>query len=436
MTVGIMGLGYVGLPLAVAFAEAGEHVLGMDADAAKVAQLRRGESYIEDVPSSQLVAASAHLTPTTRAADLAVCDAVIVCVPTPLTPNREPDLTALLAATRALSDVLQPRQLIVYESTSFPGTVRERVLPILEESGLTAGEDFHLAFSPERVDPGREDYTLRTTPKIVGGLTRACRDRAEDLYGAVCQQIVPVSTLEVAEMAKLHENIFRAVNIAMVNELALVAERMGIDIWEVIDAASTKPFGFMRFEPGPGMGGHCLPVDPFYLSWKARELELTTEFIELAGKVNQQTPTHCVDKVIRALNDLRLPLRDARVCVIGVSYKAGVGDVRESPSIKIIKQLAQLGAVVSYHDPYVPVLQGHGLPSGLELVHRDLDDALDDCDLAVIVTAHPGIDHLALADRVPVVDLRGVTRAIRAAARPPVRAVRPQQVAQLNGQAA
>jgi UDP-N-acetyl-D-glucosamine dehydrogenase len=436
MTVGIMGLGYVGLPLAVAFAEAGEHVLGMDVDSAKVAQLRRGDSYIEDVPSTALAGLTELLATTTRPAGLALCDAVIVCVPTPLTPNREPDLSPLLAATRALADVLQPGQLVVYESTSFPGTVRERVLPILEESGLKAGEDFHLAFSPERVDPGRDDYTLRTTPKIVGGLTRACRDRAEDLYGAVCQRVVPVSTLEVAEMAKLHENIFRAVNIAMVNELALVAERMGIDIWEVIDAASTKPFGFMRFDPGPGMGGHCLPVDPFYLSWKAREMELTTEFIELAGKVNQQTPTHCVEKVVRALNELRLPMRDARVCVVGVSYKAGVGDVRESPSIKIIKQLVELGAIVSYHDRYVPALAGHGLPAGLDLTSRDLHEALADCDIAVIVTAHPDVDHAALAQQVPVVDLRGVTRAVRAVARPPVRAVRPQPVAQLNGQAA
>jgi UDP-N-acetyl-D-glucosamine dehydrogenase len=430
MTVGIMGLGYVGLPLAVAFAEAGEHVLGMDLDPTKVASLRRNESYIEDVPSSALSAVSSILGATTRPAGLALCDAVIVCVPTPLTPNREPDLAPLISATRALADVLQPGQLVVYESTSYPGTVRERALPILEESGLKAGVDFNLAFSPERVDPGRVDFTLRTTPKIVGGLTRECRDRAEDLYGAVCQSIVPVSTLEVAEMAKLHENIFRAINIAMVNELSMVAERMGIDMWEVIDAASTKPFGFMRFDPGPGMGGHCLPVDPFYLSWKARELELTTEFIELAGKVNQQTPSHAVDKVQRALNDNGLPVRGAKILILGVSYKAGIGDVRESPAIKIIKQLEALGADLSYHDSFVAELSQFGLQ------HRDLDDALVDADLAVIVTAHPDVDHQAVSDAVPVVDLRGVTRAVRAEARPPVRSVRRPDLAELKGQAA
>lgn len=435
MTVGIIGLGYVGLPLAVAFAEAGVPVLGLDTDPAKVAMLRRRESYIEDVPSEALAAVGDRLAATTRAAGLAVCDAVIVCVPTPLSPNREPDLGALVSASRALAGVLQPGQLVVYESTSYPGTVRERALPILEESGLRAGEDFHLAFSPERVDPGREDYTLATTPKIVAGLTRACRDHAEDLYGNVCQQVVPVSTLEVAEMAKLHENIFRAVNIAMVNELGLVAERMGIDIWEVIDAASTKPFGFMRFEPGPGMGGHCLPVDPFYLSWRAREFELTTEFIELAGKVNQQTPIHCVEKVQRVLNDHDMPVRGSRVCVLGVSYKAGVGDVRESPALKIIGRLHELGAVVSYHDPYVPALQGHGLPAGLALENVDLEEALEHADVAVIVTAHPDVDHVAVAERLPVVDLRGVTRSVRASARPPLHRVA-SNVAELNGKAA
>jgi UDP-N-acetyl-D-glucosamine dehydrogenase len=429
MTVGIMGLGYVGLPLAVAFAESGEHVLGMDVDPTKIAALRRNDSYIEDVPSAALASVSSLLGATTRVAGLAVCDAVIVCVPTPLTPNREPDLAPLVAATRELAGILQPGQLVVYESTSYPGTVRERMLPILEESGLKAGQDFHLAFSPERVDPGRTDFTLRTTPKIVGGLTPECRDRAEDLYGAVCQKVVPVSTMEVAEMAKLHENIFRAVNIAMVNELSMVAERMGIDMWEVIDAASTKPFGFMRFDPGPGMGGHCLPVDPFYLAWKARELELTTEFIELAGKVNQQTPSLAVDKVVRALNESGLPVRGSRVVILGVSYKAGVGDVRESPAIKIIKQLDALGADLSYHDPYVKELPQFGL------ANRDLDDALSDADIAVIVTAHPDVDHYAVLDAVPVVDLRGVTRTTRAEARPPVRALR-HDLAELNSKAA
>src|SRR3954454_543863 len=281
MTIGIVGLGYVGLPLAVAFAEAGERVIGVDTSVAKVASIRRGESYIEDIPSEQLAAVRSQLEATTRTSRLALADAIIIAVPTPLTPNREPDLGPLLGAAQSVGDVLQAGQLVVLESTTSPGTTRERALPILEESGLRAGVDFHLAFSPERVDPGRTDWTLQTTPKIVAGLTESCGNAAEALYALVCDQLVRTSELESAEMAKLLENIFRSVNIALINEMAELADRMGIDIWEVIDAASTKPYGFMRFEPGPGMGGHCLPVDPFYLSWKAREHDFSTEFIEL-----------------------------------------------------------------------------------------------------------------------------------------------------------
>jgi UDP-N-acetyl-D-glucosamine dehydrogenase len=414
MAVGIVGLGYVGLPLAVAFAEVGERVVAVDTDATKIASLRAGESYIEDLSSRCLRAVCDGIEPTTRVAGLAPCDAIVVCVPTPLTRDSEPDLEALAAATRALADVLQPGQLVVYESASYPGTVRECALPILEESGLTAGEDFHLAFSPERVDPGRKDYTLRTTPKIIGGLTPACRDRAEGLYGAVCERIVPVSTLEVAEMAKLLENIFRSVNIALVDELAALADLMAIDIWEVIEAAASKPFGFMRFDPG----GHCLPVDPFCLSWKARELGFATELIELAGKVNQRTPYLCVERIERALNDMGLPPRGSRICILGVAYKAGLGDVRESPALKIIRRLQELGAEVSYHDAYV-----ERLPA-LELASRPLDEALEDCDLAVTVTAHPELDHRAIAERVPLVDLRGVTRGVHATPRVPAGALR------------
>ncbi len=297
MIVGIMGMGYVGLPLAVAFAEEGVDVVAVDVDARKVEQLGAGDSYIEDVPAERLAAVAQRIHPTTRAADLSRCDAVLVCVPTPLTANREPDLGPLISAAHALSSVLQAGQLVVLESTTYPGTTRERLAPILEESGLVAGCDFNVAFSPERVDPGRTDFTLRTTPKVVGGLTDACGERAEELYREVCDTVVRVSTPEAAEMTKLLENIFRSVNIALVNELAILADRMGIDIWEVVDAAATKPYGFMRFEPGPGMGGHCLPVDPFYLSWRAREFDMATEFIELAGKVNQQMPYHCVATV-------------------------------------------------------------------------------------------------------------------------------------------
>jgi UDP-N-acetyl-D-glucosamine dehydrogenase len=407
-----VGLGYVGLPLAVAFAGAGERVIGVDVDARRVGALRRGESYIEDVSDDALRAVIDRVAPTTRFAALAQADAIVICVPTPLTPNREPDLTMLLDAGRAVADVLQRGQLVVLESTTYPGTTRERLLPLLEESGLVAGEDFFLAFSPERVDPGREDHTMRTTPKIVGGLTTPCGDRAEALYALVCDEVVRVSVPEVAEMAKLLENIFRSVNIALVNELAMLADRMAIDIWEVIDAAATKPYGFMRFDPGPGMGGHCLPVDPFYLSWRAREYDVTTEFIELAGKVNQQAPMFCVEQIQRALNDMGRPVRGARIAILGVAYKPGVGDMRESPALKIIGRLGRLGASIAYHDPYVPEVRVFGL-QGVAL-----DEALDGCDLAVIVTAHPGIDYHDVARRVPVVDLRGVTRPDRPAARP------------------
>ena len=413
MTIGIVGLGYVGLPLAVAFAEAGQRVVGVDISETRVSQLRAGESYIEDIPSEQLQAVASRIEATTRTARLALCDAVIICVPTPLTPNREPDLGPLIGASQVVADALQAGQLVVLESTTYPGTTRERVLPILEETGLVAGRDFHLAFSPERVDPGNETHSLHNTPKIIGGLTPACRNRAEALYGLVCESVVPVSTLEVAEMGKLLENIFRSVNIAMVNELSRLADRMGIDIWEVIDAASTKPFGFMRFEPGPGMGGHCLPVDPFYLSWKARELDFATEFIELAGKVNQTQPYFCVEQAERALNEQGKAVKGSKIAVLGVAYKPGVGDIRESPALKIIDRLQSLGAEIAYHDPFVPELKQ------FELHHTELEQALAGADIALIVTAHPGINHNHIAATVPTVDFRGVTRTQRAVARPP-----------------
>jgi UDP-N-acetyl-D-glucosamine dehydrogenase len=315
----------------------------------------------------------------------------------------------LIDSARALGEILQAGQLVVLESTTYPGTTREQLAPLLEESGLVAGRDFHLAFSPERVDPGRTDFTLRNTPKVVGGLTEACAARAEEIYGLVCEHLVRVSSPEAAELTKLLENIFRSVNIALVNELAMLTDRMGIDIWEVVDAAASKPYGFMRFEPGPGMGGHCLPVDPFYLSWRAREFDMTTEFIELAGKVNQQMPYHCVAKAERALNDAGLPVKGARIAVLGVSYKPGVGDVRESPALKILTLLLALGADLRYHDPHVPSLPEFALES------RPLDQALEDADLALIITAHSGVDYQAIAQRAPLVlDLRGVTRSAHA----------------------
>jgi UDP-N-acetyl-D-glucosamine dehydrogenase len=409
-TIGIIGLGYVGLPLAVAFAQEGCEVIAVDLDARKIEAIAAGQSYIEDVPSELLQAMSERIHACTRYSRLAKADAVLVCVPTPLTRNREPDLGPLIDSTRALAGVLQSNQVVIIESTTYPGTTRERIVPILEESDLAAGRDFHLAFSPERVDPGRTDFTLRNTPKVLGGLTDACAQRAEAIYGLVCDELVRVSTPEAAELTKLLENIFRSVNIALVNELAMLTDRMGIDIWEVIDAASTKPYGFMRFEPGPGMGGHCLPVDPFYLSWRAREFDMSLEFIELSGKVNQQMPYHCVAKVQRTLNNAGLPIKGARIAVLGVAYKPGVGDTRESPALKILTLLKGLGAELRYHDPHVPQLRDHGLHS------VSLDDALQDADLTLIVTAHPEVDHQLVAQRARLlVDLRGVTRTLEVA---------------------
>jgi UDP-N-acetyl-D-glucosamine dehydrogenase len=409
MKVGIVGLGYVGLPLGVAFAEAGHQVVGVDADRRKVEAIGAGESYVEDISSERLRSLPSPLHASARYADLASCEAVIIAVPTPLTRNREPDLGPLESSASALAGVLQEGQLVVLESTTYPGTTRERLIPILEESGLAAGRDFAVAFSPERVDPGRTDYTMRNTPKIVAGLTPGCLERATAMYGEVCDDLVPVSTLESAELAKLLENVFRSVNIALVNELAMLCDRMNINVWEVVDAAATKPYGFMRFDPGPGMGGHCLPVDPFYLAWKAREYDTPTEFVELAGEVNQEMPYFCVEKITRALNDQSKAVRGSRITVLGVSYKAGVGDMRESPALKIIKLLQERGGEIAYHDDYVSDLSNLGLAS------EPLEQALEGSDCAVIVTAHPDIDWQAVVDRAPlVVDFRGVTRDIKA----------------------
>ncbi len=411
MKVGVVGLGYVGLPLAVAFAEADVDVIGVDVSARVVERLRRGESAIEDVPDERLapLVRGGRLRATSDYEELVECDAIVICVPTPLANQREPDLSYIDSAARALARILRRGQLVVLESTTYPGTTRERLLPVLEESGLAAGKDFHLAFSPERIDPGRTDHTIATTPKVVGGLTDACRERALELYGLICRELVPVSSPEVAELAKLLENVFRSVNIALVNELAMLTDRMGIDIWEVIDAAATKPFGFMRFEPGPGMGGHCLPVDPFYLAFKAREFDFPTEFVELAGKINQAQPHFCVDLIARALNDVERPVKGSRVLLLGVSYKAGVGDLRESPALKIARQLRDLGARVAYHDPHVPSV------AELDLESVPLDEGLRDCDVACVVTAHPEVDYERVVASAPlVVDLRGVTRGIKA----------------------
>jgi UDP-N-acetyl-D-glucosamine dehydrogenase len=409
MKIGIVGLGYVGLPLAVAFAEAGHEVVGLDSDQRKVEGVNAGRSHVEDIADATLGPLGERLRATSNQADLASCEALIVCVPTPLTGSREPDLTYLLDSATALSQILQPEQLVVLESTTYPGTTRERLLPILEESGLSAGRDFHLAFSPERIDPGRTDFTVRTTPKLVGGLTPACAERARELYGLICDEVVVLSSPEAAELSKLLENIFRSVNIALVNELAQLCDRLGIDVWEVVDAAATKPFGFMRFEPGPGMGGHCLPVDPFYLAFKAREHDFYPEFVELAGKVNQTQPAYCVERIERALNDAGKPVNGSKILLLGVSYKAGVGDTRESPALKIARRLRELGGDVSYHDPHVA-----SLPE-LDLNSADLGEALAAADVAAIVTAHPELNYEeVVAAAALVVDFRGVTRQIEA----------------------
>ena len=384
-------------------------MIGLDTSAERVAQLQRGSSPIEDISDERLSALGDSFRATSRYVDMSRCDAVLVCVPTPLSNHREPDLSYLIDVANKMSAVLSKGQLVVLESTTYPGTTRERLAPILEESGLKAGVDFSLAFSPERIDPGNVEYTVENTPKVVGGLTPECAERAAELYRRVTTEVVVVSTPEAAELTKLLENIFRSVNIALVNELAQLCDLMSIDLWEVIDAADSKPFGFMRFDPGPGMGGHCLPVDPFYLAFKAREHDFYTEFIELAGKTNQAQPEWCVKKISLALNAQGKALAGSKVCILGVAYKGGVSDLRESPALKIIKKLREGGAEVSYHDPHVPELDRMGLKS------VDLPEAVADVDVTCIITAHPSVDHAqVVADANLVVDFRGVTRHLQA----------------------
>jgi len=402
--VAIVGAGYVGLPLAQVFAEGGNEVLLVDVERRVVDGINRGESHIEDVPSEALkpLVESGLVRASSRYDDLRDADAILIALATPLTKQREPDLSIVTAAVRDIAERLQKGQLVVLESTNYPGTTREVVQPLLEEiSGLKAGEDFQLAFSPERVDPGNEHWTTKTVPKIVGGIDEESTRRAAELYGSVVDTVHPVSSPEAAELTKLLENIFRSVNIALVNELAQLCERMGIDVWEVVDAAATKPFGFMSFKPGPGLGGHCIPVDPFYLTWKAREYGFYTEFIELAGKVNEGMPYYCRSLISQALNHgAQKSLRGSKVLVLGVAYKADISDVRESPSLKVIELLQNAGADVSYHDPHVPSLNGkESVP---------LEPGAYDC--VAILTAHSSIDHAAvMRDASVVVDFRNAT---------------------------
>jgi UDP-N-acetyl-D-glucosamine dehydrogenase len=405
--VAVIGAGYVGLPLAVRFAQSGSSVVSVDPDPVKVERINAGVSYIDDVPTEELaeLVAAGMLRAETSFAAIAASAAIVICVPTPLTPNREPDTSYMRSAAESIARYLRPGHLVVLESTTYPGTTNELIRPILEAGGLRAGVDFHLAMSPERIDPGRTDFTVRNTPKVVGGCTPACTARAAALYADACDHVVQVSSPEVAELSKLLENIFRSVNIAFINEMALMCDRMGIDVWEVIDAAATKPFGFMRFQPGPGLGGHCLPLDPFYLSWRAREFDYYTEFIELAGKVNENMPYFCMTKVQRALNSQRKSVNGSRVLVLGIAYKADIDDVRESPALKLIELLRAEGAEVVYHDPHVASHHGE---TSVELTDAELAAA----DCAVIVTAHRAIDVPRVIEKAPlVVDLRNATGA-------------------------
>ncbi len=415
--VAIVGLGYVGLPLAMTFADAGVSVLGIDVDASKVEAIRCGSSYIDDIPDEQVArhVGEERFAASVRFGDLAKADAIIIAVPTPLSRNREPDLSLVEAAARRIAPHLQQGQLVVLESTTYPGTTRDLLLPIFSADGLVAGRDFFLAYSPERVDPGNPTWQTRNTPKVVGGVTAACTDRAVALYERAIDTVQPVTTPEAAEMTKLFENIFRSVNIALVNELAMLCDRMGIDIWEVVEAAATKPFGFMKFTPGPGLGGHCIPIDPFYLTWKAREYDFSTEFIELAGKINSNMPYFCVQKLKRALNTKQIALNGAKVLLLGMSYKRDITDYRESPAIKVLELLVSGGADVRYHDRFVPEIHGgHGVtaPPGDARFSVDLtDERVAAADAVVILTDHSHIDYEHILETASlVVDYRNVLK--------------------------
>ncbi len=413
--VGVIGLGYVGLPQALAFAEAGFSVLGFDIDVSKTEMLVRGESYLIDVPSEQVarLVNSGRLSATADFSKLRGCDALVICLPTPLTEHREPDLSSIMETLRLLATELRPGQLVVLVSTTYPGTTEEVVRPALESTGLLAGRDIAIGYSPEREDPGSVQYSFRNTPKLVSGCTAACKELTELLYRPVVGKVTSVSSTRVAEAAKLLENIFRAVNIALVNELKLCFDRMGLDIWEVIEAAATKPFGFMPFYPGPGLGGHCIPIDPFYLTWKAREYGFHTRFIELAGEVNTAMPEYVVRRLQEGLNQRGVALRGARVLVLGVAYKRDTSDTRESPALRILSLLRQAEADLSYHDPYVSRL-GRFRKYQFDLTSTPLTrEVLENADAVLIVTDHTSVDYETVVRHARfVVDTRNATRSI------------------------
>ncbi len=404
--IGIIGLGYVGLPLAIAISESGFSVVGIEVDKEKASKINVGESYIPDVesPAVEKAVDEGRFSATTDFSAIKDLDVISICVPTPLSEMHEPDISYVRSAANEAGKYLKSGQLVILESTTYPGTTEEVVLPILEESGLTVGKDFYLAFSPERVDPGNKTYGIHNTPKVVGGITQQCTELARSFYSQFVQIVVPVSSTRAAEMTKLLENIFRCVNIALVNELMLLSDRMGVNIWEVIEAAASKPFGFMPFTPGPGLGGHCIPIDPFYLSWKARQYDFHTEFIELAGKTNESIPYYVVSKISQALNSYEKSVNGAKILILGLAYKKDIGDTRESPAIKIISLLEGLGARIAIHDPYVDEkVIGTKIYKSATLT----PDIVSESDCVVIVTDHTGVDYNMVADNARlIVDTR------------------------------
>jgi len=410
--VGVIGLGYVGLPLAVEFAKAGFLVTGIDVDEERVAKVREGSSYVGDVSDEdlRLVISQGSLTVTAQYDATRELDAILVCVPTPFTKSKKPDISYIISATREIAGHLRPGQLVILKSTTYPGTTQEEMLPILESSGLKVGEDFFLAFSPERVDPGNQKYTIKSTPVLVGGVTERCTQLAKMLQEQIIERVHPVSSPRVAEMAKLLENIFRSVNIALVNELAQLCDRMGIDVWEVVEAAATKPFGFMPFRPGPGVGGHCIPVDPYYLSWKAREYDFHTNFIELAAETNENMPYYVVSKITSAINDMGKSISDAKILALGVAYKPDIYDFRLSSSLKIIELLQDRGADILYNDPYIPTINNKDKALESSELTKSL---LKEMDCVVILTDHAYYDYEWIAQNSRlIVDTRNATKGI------------------------
>lgn len=411
--IGVIGLGYVGLPLAVEKGKVGFSVMGFDINPARVDRVNAADNYIGDVKDEDLkdIVENGLLAATTDFSRLAECDVIIICVPTPLTITRDPDISYMQASAEEIKKYLRPGQIITLESTTYPGTTEQVILPLLEQTGLKVGRDFFLAFSPERVDPGNKRFSTKNTSKVVGGMTPTCLEIAYALYTQTITNVVPVSSPAAAELTKVFENTYRAVNIAMVNELMMLCDRMGIDIWEVVEAAGTKPFGIHTFYPGPGVGGHCIPIDPFYLTWKAREYDFHTRFIELAGEINVEVSYYVINKVVRALNSVNKSLKDADIFVLGVAYKKDIDDMRESPALKIIELLRKQGANITYHDPYIPVIEPHG-GSTIHLESVPLTDGvLADADAVLILTDHTAVDYERVVEKAKlVVDTRNATK--------------------------